>query len=130
MPSKPRKPEKNPAAPSPLDAKARALAEEQEKLRQEIERNERLIKEAPKIAKEWERTRREELIKRRSRTDARPGSHVALHDRRHLLELDPGRPLRQKKLRAERRRGRLLFFVLLFTFGLVVYWAYWVFTHQ
>jgi len=130
MPSKPRKPEK-PKGSSPLDAKARALAEQQEQLRAEIERNERLIQEAPKIAKERERTRREELIKRRSRTDSRPGSPVALHDRRHLFELvDPGKPLQQKKLRAERRRGRLLFFVLLGTFGLVVCWAYFVFTHQ
>jgi len=129
MPSKPRKPEKSKGS-SPLDAKARALAEQHEQLRAEIERNERLIQEAPKIAKERERTRREELIKRRSRTDSRPGSHVALHDPRHLLELDPGRPLRHKRLRAERRRGRLLFFVLLCTFALVVFWAYWVFTHQ
>jgi hypothetical protein len=125
-----RRKQEKPKASSPLDDKARALAEQQAKLREEIERNERLIKEAPKIRKEQERVRREELIKRASRTDARRGSRVALHDPRHGFELNAAMPARVKSLRAERRRGRFLFFVLLCTFAAVLYWAYFVFTHQ
>ena len=108
-----RKPEKSQAKPtSALDDKARALGEQQDKLRAEIERRERLIKDAPKIAKERERVRREELVKRASRTDARPGSRVALQDPRHGFELNAAMPAQRKSLRAERRRGRLMFFVL------------------
>ncbi|MEP6672927.1 MAG: hypothetical protein ABJF10_27435 [Chthoniobacter sp.] len=124
-----RKPEKSKPS-SPLDDKARALTEQQEKLRAEIERNESLIKNAPKIRQEQARVRREELIKRASRTDARRGSRVALQDPRHGFELNAAMPARQKSLRAERRRGRFLFFILLFGFAAVVYWAYFLFTHQ
>ena len=123
-----RKPEK-PQAGSPLDAKARALAEEQDKLRAEIERNQRLIENAPKIRKEYERVRREELVKRASRTEGRRGSRVALQDPRHGFEFNAAMPARQKSLRAERRRGRFLFFVLLCALAAVVYWAYLIFTH-
>ena len=123
-----RRKQEKPNASSPLDEKARALAAEQEKVRAEIERRERLIKEAPKIAKERERVRREELVKRASRTQARGVSRVALQDPRY--ELNAAVPARQKSLRAERRRGRLLFLVLLCTFAAVVGWAYYIFTHQ
>ena len=124
-----RKPEK-PKASSPLDEKARALAEEQERLRAEIERNQRLIEEAPTIRKEQERLRREELVKRASRTDGRRGSRVVLQDPRHGFEFNAAIPARQKSLRAERRRGRFLFFILLCSLAGVVYWAYFIFTHQ
>lgn len=126
-----RKQEKSKAKPTnALDDKARALSEQQDKLRAEIERRERLIQEAPKIAKERERVRREELVKRASRTEARPGSRVALQDTRHNFELNAAMPAKHKSLRAERRRGRFLFFVLLCAFAAVVYWAYFLFTHQ
>jgi hypothetical protein len=125
-----RKQEKPTKAFSPLDEKARALAEKQQKLQAEIERNQRLIENAPKIRKEQERVRREELIKRASRTDARRGSRVALQDPRYGFELNAAMPARQKSLRAERQRGRFLFFVLLCAFAAVIYWAYFIFTHQ
>lgn len=124
-----RKQEKQTKPASPLDAKARALEEKQRKLQAEIERNQRLIEDAPKIRKEQERARREELIKRASRTDGRRGNRVALHDPRHGFELNAAMPARVKSLRAERRRGRFLFFVLLCAFVAVVYWAYSIFTH-
>jgi hypothetical protein len=127
MPPKRRKSEK-PQASSPLDDKARALAEQQDKLRAEIERNQRLIENAPKLRKEYERIRREELVKRASRTEGRRGSHVALQDPRHGYEFNAAMPARQKSLRAERRRGRFLFFILLCTLAAVVYWAYLIFT--
>lgn len=125
-----RRKEEKAKASSPLDEKARALAAEQEKLRAEIERNQRLIEEAPKLRKEQERVRRDELVKRASRTDARRGSRVALQDPRHGFEFNAAMPARQKSLRAERRRGRFLFFILLCTLAAVVYWAWFVFTHQ
>jgi hypothetical protein len=125
-----RKPEKKSPGPSPLDLKAQALTEAQNKLQAEIEARERLIKDAPRIAQEQQRKRREELVKRASRTEVRPGSRVALQDRRHVLEFNSGAPAQHKRLRRERRQGRLLFFFLLCTFGAVLYWDYFTFTHQ
>ena len=117
-------------ASSLLDKKARALAEQEEKLRIEIERRERLIKEAPQIALEQERLRREEIVKRASRVDAHSPSRAVIPDPRHHLPSKPGEIPRGRKMRVERRRGRFLFFILLCTFGAVVYWAYFTFTHQ
>jgi hypothetical protein len=125
-----RKPEKKSTGPSALDLKAQALAEAQNKLQAEIDRNKRLIENAPRIAEEQKRKRREELVVRASRTEVRPGSRVALQDRRHVLEFNSGAPAQHKRLRRERRQGRLLFFVLLCTFGAVLYWAYFTLTHQ
>jgi hypothetical protein len=127
MAQKRRKPGKD-KGPTPLDEKARALAEAQAKLEMEIANKQKFIQEAPERAKEIERRRREELINRASRTEARPGSRVALHDPRFGYELNPGLPARQKALRSERRKGRLLFFVLLFVLGIVAFWAYYTFT--
>jgi hypothetical protein len=118
---------KPPVPPSPLDAKARALAETQAKLEAEIARQQQVIQDAPQRAKEMQQRRREELINRASRTDARPGSRVALPDRRYNEQLNVGVHARPR-LRSERRRGRLLFFVLLLTFSGLVYWFYYTVT--
>ncbi len=113
---------------TPLDEKARALAETQAKLEAEIARQQRVIQEAPQRAKEIQQRRRDELINRASRTEARPGSRAALPDRR-FSELNVVAPARQRGLRSERRRGRLMFFVLFVTLCGLVYWLYYTVTH-
>src|SRR4051812_6471443 len=100
-----RRPQGKEKSPTPLDEKARALVEAQAKLEAEIARQQQVIKEAPQRAREIQQRRRDELINRASRTDARPGSRVALPDRR-FNELNVAVPARQKGLRSERRRGR------------------------
>lgn len=121
---------KRPTPPTPLDEKARALIEAQLELEKQIARHQQVIQEAPQRAKEIQQRRREELINRASRTEARPGSRVALPDRRYS-ELNAGMPaVRPRGLRAERRRGRLMFFVLLLTFSGLVYWLYYTVTRQ
>jgi hypothetical protein len=105
-----------------LDEKARALAETQANLEAEIARQQRVITEAPERAKELQQRRRDELINRASRTESRTG--VALPDRRYN-ELHVAVPVRPRGLRAERRRGRLMFFVLLLTFCGLVCWLYY-----
>ncbi|HZJ15538.1 MAG TPA: hypothetical protein VFD27_10830, partial [Chthoniobacteraceae bacterium] len=67
---------------SPLDAKRRALAEQERKVQEEIARRQRLIDEAPQIAREQEKRRREELVARASRTEPRLGTRAALQDPR------------------------------------------------
>jgi len=123
-----RRPQDKGKSPTPLDEKARALADAQAKLEAEIARQQQVIQEAPQRAKEIQQRRRDELINRASRTEARPGSRVALPDRR-FSELNVAVPVRQKGLRAERRRGRLMFFVLFVTFCGLVYWLYYTVTH-
>lgn len=116
--------------PTPLDEKARALAEAQAKLEAEIARQQQVIQEAPQRAKEIQQRRRDELINRASRTEARPGSRTALPDRR-FSELNLGMPpARQRGLRSERRRGRLMFFVLFVTLCGLVYWLYYTVTQH
>jgi hypothetical protein len=115
--------------PTPLDTQQAELAAKEAQLRAEMEKHQRLIEKAPEIAKEQAKRRREELINRASRTDARPGSRVALTDPRHH-ELNVAMPARQKSLRAERNQGRLMFFVLLFALAGVIYWAYCTFAPQ
>lgn len=117
---------KRPAPPTPLDEKARALTEAQARLADQIAQQQRVIQEAPQRAQEIQQRRREELINRASRTEARPGSRVALPDRRYNEQLNAGvATARPRGLRAERRRGRLMFFVLLLTLSGLVYWLYY-----
>ncbi|HEV7403928.1 MAG TPA: hypothetical protein VGO11_13405 [Chthoniobacteraceae bacterium] len=123
VPKKKRKGKEEPPAPdTTLDSKKKAMAAEEAKLRDQMERYQRLIENAPKLAKERERRRREQFVDRASRADHRPGSRAALPDRRY--ELNPGAPARQKRLRAERNQGRLMFFILLLIFAGVVGWLY------
>jgi len=124
-----RRPQGNNKTPTPLDEKARALAETQAKIEAEIARQQQVIQEAPQRAKEIQQRRRDELINRASRTEARPGSRAALPDRR-FSELNLAMPpMRQRGLRAERRRGRLMFFVLFVTLCGLVWWLYHTVTH-
>ncbi|MGV3533668.1 MAG: hypothetical protein ACO1QR_14970 [Chthoniobacteraceae bacterium] len=111
------------APDTPLNAKQRAIAEQEAKLKAQEEKLQRLIAEAPKIAKERERVRREQFISRASRTEARPGSHAALPDRRY--DLNVGVPAKQRRLRAERNRGRMTFFILLLVLAASVLWLYY-----
>ena len=116
-------------AGSPLDARRRSLAEEEAKLREQMEQQQKLIEDAPKIARERARQRREELITRATRTDARPGSKAALIDRR-FYEANVAAPAQHRRLRAERRQGRLTFFVLLIVFSAVIFWLYYTVMHS
>jgi len=111
-------------AGSPLDARRQSLAEEEAKLREQVEQQQKLIEDAPKIARERARQRREELITRATRTDARPGFKAALIDRR-FYEANVAAPAQRLRLRAERRQGRLTFFMLLIVFCAVILWLYY-----
>jgi hypothetical protein len=117
------------ATPSPLDARQRSLAEEEAKLREKMEQYQKLIEDAPKIARERARMRREEIITRATRTEARPGNRAALIDRR-FYEVNVAVPAQYKRLRAERRQGRLTFFMLFIVFIAVICWLYYTVMHS
>ena len=114
---------RNNAPASPLEAKRLALAQQERKVAEEIARRQRLIEEAPKIAKEREKRQREELIARASRTEARFG-RAALQDPRFPYQAQVAVAGHGRRLKRERRRGMLTFFVLLLTLAAVVAWLY------
>ena len=109
---------------TPLDAKRRALAEEERKLQEAIAKRQRLIEDAPKIAEEQAKLRREELLARAARTEARFGPRAALQDPRHAYEASTIALGRSRRLKRERRHGMFTFFVLLLALVGVCLWFY------
>ena len=115
---------------SPLDAKLRDVAEREAKNRAEMEQCQQVIKDAPLRARKIAEAQRDELITRAARTETRRGNPAALPDRWRPLEANVAVPAQHKRLRAERRQGRLLFFALLCTLLGVGYWIYYTVTHS
>jgi hypothetical protein len=102
---------------SPIDRKAHALRETEEKLRRDKERLERLLKEAPRLKEEREKRRREEFANdpRFTRT-----SVMDQHVYRISATANPG--FGQRRLRSEKRDGLWLFLVLVGMLASVVFW--------
>jgi hypothetical protein len=124
-----RKPGRNPRRPestsiTPLDAEKRRLQEEAARLYADIERKKDLIKRAPELKAKAEKRRREELVTRAARTEARFGSPGALIDPRHGLEANVGAVVRERKLRKHRRQGMWTFFVLCSILVTILYWVW------
>jgi hypothetical protein len=85
-----------------------------------MEKLERMIAEAPRVAQETSRRQREELLARATEGGSRLDVSVALQDKRWG---DVGRSGgRRKSLRKERREGRIIFLVLVIALGLLVLW--------
>ena len=115
---------------SPLDAKMREVAEREAKNRAEMEQCQQVIKDAPLRAKKKAEAQREQLIARAARTETRRGNRAALPDRWRPMEANVAVPARDKRLRAERRQGRLLFFMLLFVLLGAGCWLYYTIIHS
>ena len=100
---------RNPKEATPLDNRQRALADEQAKLRSQMEQLERLIADAPRLAEEEGKRRREMLIARASQGARRSDSSAALVDKRFDFHAQGAPRQRRKPLRSERRAERLQF---------------------
>src|SRR4051794_9334928 len=98
---------------SPIDAKMRDVVEREAKTRAEMEECQKVIKEAPQRAEKIAQARREEIRARATRTEMRRTHPAALTDKWRTLEVNVAVPAQYKRLRKERRQGRLLFFALL-----------------
>jgi hypothetical protein len=97
---------------TPLDARQRALAEEQERLRKRMLQLEEMIRDAPRIAEEEERRRRQELLARATQQPTRADS--TLFDKRY--DLHTGYQRRRRTLKKQRREARLRFYGLCLLF--------------
>ncbi len=107
-------------AGTPLNQKQEELAQRESQLRGEIEKIERMIAEAPRVAEEVTRRQREELLDRASEGSSRLNVSGALQDKRWGDVSHAGG--RRVSLRKERREGRIIFLVLVIALGIAVIW--------
>ena len=105
---------------TPLNDKQEELARRENQLRDEMQKLERMIAEAPRVAEETNRRQREELLARAHDGGSRLDVSIALNDKRFG---DGGRYSgRRGALRKERREGRIIFLVLVIALAAAVIW--------
>ena len=105
---------------TPLNQKQQELALQENALRDQMEKLERMIAEAPQVAEETTRRQREELLQRASEGRGRLDVSIALQDKRYGDDGIGGR--RRGSLRKERREGRIVFLVLVIALTAAVIW--------
>ncbi len=105
---------------TPLTGKQDELARREAKLREDMQKLERMIADAPRKAEETNRRRREELLARASEGGKRLDVSIALQDKRYGD--GGGYSGRRRSLRKERREGRILFLVLALALAAAVLW--------
>ena len=103
-----------------LDHSKEELARQESELRQKMEKLERMIADAPRVAEEMTRHQREELFTRANEGRSRLDVAISLTDKRYGEEVVGGR--RPGSLRKQRREGRIIFIVLLITLAVAVIW--------
>jgi hypothetical protein len=107
-------------SPSTLDQTKDQLARQESELRAKMEKLERMIAEAPKVAEEITRQQREELLFRAGEERSRLDVSLALHDKRYGDEAGALPP--RRALRKEKRDGRIVFLLLVIALMAAVIW--------
>src|SRR2546423_1498440 len=107
-------------SPTALDQSKEALAREESQLREEMEKLERMIADAPRVAEELSRRQRDELLMRANEGGARLDVAAVLQDKRYGDTR--GAPRRRGSMRKQRREGRIIFLVLVIALGAAVVW--------
>ncbi len=111
---------RSPKSETPLTEQQQELARLEAKLHDDMEKLERMIAEAPRVAEEVTRRQREELLERASQGSSRLDVSIALEDKRYG---DGGRVrARRGSLRKERREGRIIFLLLCVALIVAVIW--------
>ena len=108
---------------TPLDQTKQDLARQETELREQVQKLERMIADAPRVAEEVEKRQREELLMRASEGGSRLDVSLTLHDWR---QGEAGSGKRRGSLRKERREGRIVFIVLVIA---VLVAALWLLNH-
>ena len=103
-----------------LDQSKEELARQESELRDKMEKLERMIADAPRVAEEKTKQQREELLQRAGEERSRLDVSVALYDKRYGDE--GGAAPRRGSLRKERREGRIIFLVLVIALVIAVIW--------
>ena len=111
---------RSPKPGTPVDDKQQELARRESQLREEMQKLERMIADAPRVAEETSRRQREALLARATEGGSRLDVSIALQDRRYR---DGGAYNgRRRSLRKERREGRIIFLVLVVVLAAAVLW--------
>jgi|ERR1700719_1429692 len=105
---------------TPLDQTKQDLARQESELREEMQRLEKMIADAPRVAEEVEKRQREELLMRASEGGSRLNVSAALQDKRYGD--DSGRSRPRGSLRKARREGRIIFIVLVIALVAAIVW--------
>ena len=105
---------------TPLNQKQEELARRESQLRGEMEKLQRMIAEAPRVAEEHTRRQREELLSRATEGRSRLDVSIALQDKRWGDDNRTGG--RRVSLRKERREGRIVFLVLVIALCVAIIW--------
>ena len=111
---------RTPKPGTPLNQKQEELVRRETELRGEVEKLERMIAEAPRVAEETSRRQREELLVRATEGRSRLDVSTALQDKR-WGDMGPSGG-RRVSLRKERREGRIVFLVLVLALFAAVIW--------
>jgi septal ring factor EnvC (AmiA/AmiB activator) len=107
-----------PRSASTLDQTKQELARQESEVRDQVQKLERMIADAPRLAEEAERRQREELLMRASEGGSRLDVSLTLQDKRHGEGISTPR----RALRKERREGRILFLVLVIALLAAAIW--------
>src|SRR5438477_6960886 len=101
-----------------LDQSKEELARQESQVREEMEKLERMIADAPRVAEELSRRQREELLMRANEGGDRLDVSLTLQDKRYDGSDHAPRP--RGSLRKQRREGRIIFLVLVIALGAAV----------
>jgi hypothetical protein len=110
---------RSPGSVTPFRQHQEELTRREAELRDRVEKLERMIAEAPEVAREMSRRQREELRMGANARDGRLNVSIT-QEKRHWN--DGGGPPRQRSLRKERREGRLVFLILVIALAAAVVW--------
>ena len=113
---------RSPRSATALDQTKQELARQESELRGQMQKLERMIADAPRVAEEIGKRQREELLLRASQGGSRLDVSLALQDERY----GGGSPKPRRSMRKQRREGRILFLVLIVT---VLAAAIWLLNH-
>jgi septal ring factor EnvC (AmiA/AmiB activator) len=103
-----------------LDQTKQQLARQETEVRDQVEKLERMIADAPRMAEEVGRRQREELLMRASEGGSRLNVSAALQDKRYGDDAGTARP--RGSMRKERREGRIVFLVLVIALVTAAIW--------
>jgi hypothetical protein len=101
-----------------LDQTKEQLARQESELRGQMEKLERMIADAPRVAEEEARRQREELRERAGAERTRLDVSLGAADKWESVEV----PQRRGSLRKQRREGRIIFLVLMIALVAAIIW--------
>ena len=109
---------RSPKSASTLDQTKQELAQKESELRDQMQKLERMIADAPRVAEEIEKRQREELLMRASQGGSRLDVSLALHDERY----GGSSPRPRGSMRKQKREGRIFFLVLVIALLVAAIW--------